>query len=33
MGEEDNMDVEINVDEEEMPKIGNHKVKTIIMDQ
>ena len=27
------MDMEINVDEEEMPNIGNYEVKTIIMDQ
>ena len=29
MGKEDNL----NVDKEEMPKIGNHKVKTIIICQ
>ena len=33
MGKEDNMDVEVNVDEEEMLKTGNCKVKIIIMDQ
>ena len=27
------MDMEINMDEEEMPNIGNYEVKTIIMDQ
>ena len=33
MGKEDNMDVEIIVYKEEMPKIGNYKIKTKIMDQ
>ena len=33
MCKKDNGDMEINVDEEEMSKIDNCKVKTIIMDQ
>ena len=33
MDKEDNMDMEINVVEEEIPKIGNYEVKTIIIDQ
>ena len=33
MGREDNVDVEVNVDEEEMAKIINFKVKIITMDQ
>ena len=32
-GKEDNMDGEVNVNKEEMPKIGNCEVTTIIMDQ
>ena len=30
MGKEDNMNMEINVDQEEVPKISNYEVKTII---
>ena len=33
IGKEDNVDVEVNVDKEEMPKISNHEAKTIIMGQ
>ena len=33
MGKEDNVDVDVNVDKEEMPKIRNHEAKTIIMGQ
>ena len=33
MRKEDNVDMEVKVDDEEMSKIGNYKVKIMIMDQ